>query len=159
MYCPNCGTKNQAAHNFCRSCGLKLDEISRNVAEQFPSDEYAKLMRRKERFEKFGMASLVITAIVGLSMFLYKVGGYKAGLFGETTLLWIAFGAFALFGLLAVFLVNYPKVFMNFENVNPRLDTEKSSKPRDTRRLIEDRLFEPASVTERSTELLEIPRK
>lgn len=159
MYCPNCGTKNQAAHNFCRSCGLKLDEISRNVAEQFPSDEYAALMRRKERFEKFGLAALVITAIVGLSMFLYKVGAYKAGLFGEATLLWLAFGAFALFGLLAVFLLNYPKMFMNFENVNPRLDADQSSKPRETKKLIEDRIFEPASVTEHSTELLEIPRK
>ena len=116
-------------------------------------------MRRKERFEKFGMLSLVITAIVGLSMFLYKVGAYKAGLFGEATLLWIAFGAFALFGLLAVFLLNYPKMFMNFEAVNPRLESDKSSRPRATKKLIEDRLFVAASVTEHSTELLEIFRK
>ena len=109
MYCPNCGTKNQSAHNFCRSCGLKLDEISRNVAGQFPSDEYAKLVRRKERFERFGLASLAIMAIVGLSMFFYKVGAYKAGLFGEATLLWIAFGAFAFFGLLSVFFSITPK--------------------------------------------------
>ena len=48
---------------------------------------------------------------------------------------------------------------MNFESVNPRLDPDQSSEPRDTKKLIEDRIFEPASVTEHSTELLEIPRK
>jgi hypothetical protein len=159
MYCPNCGTNNQAEHNYCRSCGLKLDEISRNVAEQFPSLEYAALIRRKERFEKLGLVSLSITAVIGLSMILYKVGAYKAELFGAAALLWSAFGAFALFGLLAVFFFNYPKVFMNFDKANPRLEPNEPAKPIDTQKLIEDRLFEPASVTEHSTELLEIPRK
>lgn len=159
MYCPNCGTNNQASHNYCRSCGLKLDEISRNVAEQFPSEEYAAMIRRKERFEKLGLASLTITAVIGLSMLLYKVGVYKAELFGEAALLWSALGAFALFGLLAVFFFNYPQMFMNIDKANPRLEPHEPAKPRDTQKLIEDRMFEPASVTEHSTELLKIPRK
>lgn len=157
MYCPSCGTNNQAAHNYCRSCGLKLDEISRNVAAQFPSPKYAALIRRKELFEKLGLASLTVTAVIGLSAILYKVGAYKAELFGATTLLWAAFGAFALFGLLALFFFNYPK-FIELDKTNPRLEPHEPAKSIDTQKLIEHREFEPASVTEHSTELLEVPR-
>lgn len=154
MFCPNCGTANQESHKFCRSCGLKLDEISRNVAEQFPSKEYAALVRRRDRLEKFGLVSLGIMAIVGLSMLLYKVGAYKAELFGEATLMWSAFAAFAVFGLTSVFLFNYAKTIVNVEKLNPNLPAADEMKPADTKKLIEDRPFQPASVVEHTTELL-----
>lgn len=157
MFCPNCGTVNQEAHIYCRSCGLKLDAISRMVAEQFPSAEYAAIVRRKILFEKLGLVSLAVMAIVGLSMLLYKVGAFKAELFGEAAVLWSAFTAFAVFGLAAVFFFNYGKM-IDFEKLNPRLDTKPDSKPLDTQNLIEDRPFKPASVTEHSTELLKKPR-
>lgn len=161
MFCPNCGAKNEIAHLYCRSCGLKLDAISKNVAEQFPSEEYAALQRRKERFEKLGLASLGMTAAIGLAMIIWKVAEYKAALFGPEVLLWSAFGAFALFGLLSVFFFNYPQFFMKFDAVNPRLGATPTADPGNaptTSKLLEDRIFEPASVTEHSTELLSVER-
>lgn len=154
MYCPNCGTDYQAALVYCRSCGLKLDEISRNVAEQFPSPDYAAAVRRKERFDMLGLCSLVIASITGLSMILYKVGSYKAELFGPATLFWSAVVAFAVFGMLAVFFFNYPKKFMNLDGINRRLEPSEPARPIDTQKIIEDRVFEHASVTENPTELL-----
>ncbi len=158
MFCPNCGGDNLSERKYCRSCGLKLDSISKSVAEQFPSVEYVKLQKRKERFEKLGLASLAVTGAIGLGIILSKVAYYKLILFGPEVLLWSAFGAFALSALLSVFFFNYPKLFMKFEKVNPHFSspddrTEAVSLP--TNKLIDDRPFEPVgSVTEHSTELL-----
>ena len=161
MFCPNCGADNRSEQNYCRSCGLKLDSISRSVAEQFPSVEYAKLQKKKERFEKLGLASLAVTGAIGLGMILSKAAYYKLILFGPEVLLWSAFGALALFGLLSVFFFNYPKLFLKFEKVNPRLSPQQNSTaPHTTNKLIADRPFEPVpSVTENSTELLLVPDK
>ncbi|MEO6654775.1 MAG: zinc ribbon domain-containing protein [Pyrinomonadaceae bacterium] len=161
MFCPNCGGDNRSEQNYCRSCGLKLDAISRNVADQFPSVEYAALQRRKERFEKLGLGSLAVTGAIGIGMVFAKAAYYKLMLFGPEVLLWSAFGAFALFALLAIFFFNYPKLFMKFEKIDPRLASDKSTEnvsvPTNT--LIDDRPFEPVgSVTEHSTELLPIDR-
>ncbi len=160
MFCPNCAANNRSEQNFCRSCGLKLDAISRNVAEQFPSVEYAKLQKRKETFEKLGLTSLAVTGAIGLGMFIFKVGYYKLMLFGPEILLWSAFGAFAVAGLLSVFFFNYPKQFMKFEKIDPIVsptDISSDAAPLPTNKLIEDRSFEPiGSVTEHSTELLNV---
>lgn len=160
MFCPNCAAPNADDHSYCRRCGLKLDAIAKTVAEQFPSVEYAALARRIRKFEIVGVASLSIAAIVGLSMLIVKAFQYKIILFGPDVLFYAAIVAFLLFGLFSVFCFNY-KEFVNFEKLNPRLpvadndDVEKWS----TNKLLEDRVFEPASVTEHTTELLEIPRK
>ena len=161
MFCPNCGANNEIAHLYCRTCGLKLDAISKNVAEQFPSEEYAALQRRKERFEKLELASFGMTAAIGLAMIIWKVAEYKAALFGPEVMLWSAFVAFALFGLLSVFFFNYPQLFIKIEAVNPRLSSTSAAAPENTpttNKLLEDRIFEPASVTEHSTELLSVKR-
>lgn len=159
MFCPNCGSNNPATYSFCRSCGLKLDEISQNVASQFPSAEYAAMIRRKELFEKLGVGSLGVMSVIALSAVLYKAGTYKAALFGEAALLWAALGAFAVFGLLAVFFFNYPKVVLNLDKTNTRLEPNETAEKTVTKKLIEDRVFEPASVTEDSTTLLKAPGK
>lgn len=161
MFCPNCGSSNQPSYVFCRACGLKLDEVKRVVAEQIPSEEFAALQRRKELFERLGLFSLAISGIVGISMLVWKVGEIKASIFGPEVLIWSAFGALAFFGLASVFFFNYPRWFMDFEKLNPRLDPAKpeiESKDRTTAKLLEDPIFEPASVTEDSTELLATPR-
>ena len=161
MFCPNCGADNGSEQNYCRSCGLKLAAISRDVAEQFPSIEYARLQKRKELFEKLGLGALIAAGVLGVGMVLSKVAYYKLILFGPEVLMWSAFGAFALFALLAVFFFNYPKQFMKFKKINPRLSSTPTADPENaatTRKLIEDRIFEPPSVTEHSTELLSVER-
>jgi hypothetical protein len=161
MFCPNCGAENRVEQNYCRSCGLKLDAISQAVAEQFPSKEYAELQRRRELFEKLGLFSLSAAGLIGLSYLLFKVAYYKLILFGPDVLFWSAFVALIGFLLLSVFFFNYPKLFMKFEKLNPRLSLpNEPTISATTNKLIEDRPFEPVpSVTEQSTELLQTPEK
>lgn len=156
MFCPNCGSENKNEQNYCRLCGLKLDAISQAVAEQTPSQEYLVLKRRKDVFEKMGVFTLSVTGLIGLGFFLAKVVQYKLILFGEGVLFWSGFAAFVASGLLSVFFFNYPKLFMNFDKLNPRLSpSEEKQISQTTAKLIEDRPFEPVgSVTENSTELL-----
>ncbi|HRI03908.1 MAG TPA: zinc ribbon domain-containing protein [Pyrinomonadaceae bacterium] len=155
MYCPNCGTSNQAEQNYCRACGLKLDEISRNVAEQFPSAEYASIANRIRKFEVSGVFSLATAVIIAFAMLAAKAFQYKVILFGPDVLFYVAIGALLLFALFSVFCFNY-KEFVNFDKLNPRLPSPDSSEVEKvtTNKFIEDRVFEPASVVEHTTELL-----
>lgn len=155
MFCPNCAANNLPDQNYCRTCGLKLDAIAKNVAEQFPSEEYAAVARRIRKFEIVGVFSLSVAAFLGLAILLVKAFQYKVILFGPDALFYAAFAALVLFGLFSVFCFNY-KEFVNFDQLNPRLP---SPEPNDvetvaTNKLIEDRPFEPASVVENTTELL-----
>lgn len=158
MFCPNCGNENSVEQNYCRSCGIKLDAIARAVSEQFPSEEYAALQRRKERFEKLGLVSLSIAGFVGLSLLMFVAAYYKLILLGPELLYGSAIGAVIGFVLLSVFFFNYPKLFMRVDRSNGRsLATEDPTRTNapTTSKLIDDRPFEPVpSVTEHSTELL-----
>lgn len=160
MFCPNCAAPNADDHSFCRRCGLKLDAISKNVAEQFPSEEYTAIANRIRKFEKIGVASLSVAAIIALSMIIIKAYEYKVILFGPNVLLYIAMAAFVLFALFSVYCFNY-KEFINFDKLNPRMPSPEPNEGEKftTSKLIEDRPFEPASVVENTTELLELPLK
>ncbi|MBL8181160.1 MAG: hypothetical protein JNL64_06060 [Blastocatellia bacterium] len=160
MFCPNCAAPNADDHSFCRRCGLKLDAISKNVAEQFPSEEYTAIANRIRKFEKIGVASLSVAAIIALSMIIIKAYEYKVILFGPNVLLYIAMAAFVLFALFSVYCFNY-KEFINFDKLNPRMPSPEPNEGEQftTSKLIEDRPFEPASVVENTTELLELPLK
>jgi hypothetical protein len=156
MFCPNCSASNNDDQHFCRSCGLKLDAIVMELAEQRPSPEYAELMQKVRRFEKLGVASLTIFALIGLALLFSKVFYYKLILFGPEVLFWAATIAMIAFGLLSVFLFNYPKFGIKLDKVNPRLPIPVMPPDRKatTKKLLADPPFEPASVTEHSTELL-----
>lgn len=159
MFCPNCAAPNADEHSYCRRCGLKIDAISKTVAEQFPSAEYAAIARRIRAFEIVGVFSLSIAAIVGLSMLIVKAYEYKVILLGPDVLFYSALAALLLFGLFSVFCFNY-KEFVNFDKLNPRLSSKEAENVEKvtTNKLIEDRPFEPASVVENTTELLKVPR-
>jgi hypothetical protein len=162
MFCPNCGAENRVEQNYCRSCGLRLDAISHLVGEQFPTKEYAALQKRKERFEKLGLLTLFLFGFLAFALVFGEAAYYKIILFGANVVFGAAFAAMIGFGLLSVFFFNYPKLFMKFDKVNPRLpsnsETEVAGKT--TRNLLEDKPFQPiSSVTESSTELLPVKKK
>lgn len=156
MFCPNCGKENQAEQKFCRSCGLKLDAILQVVVDQFPSEEYAALLRRKRIVEKFGFASLSIAGLIGLMSLIFAAALYKLILFGPEVLFWASAIALMVFLLFGASFIGYSKLFLRLEKVNPQsAPLDEFSPEQTTAKLLEDRFFEPVpSVTENSTDLL-----
>ena len=73
MFCPNCGNKNAESQNFCRSCGLGLEKIAESLTEQLPTVSVESLQDRKERLERFGMASLSVFGLGIVGFFLYNI--------------------------------------------------------------------------------------
>jgi hypothetical protein len=161
MFCPNCAAENRSEQNYCRSCGLNLNPITQAVLEQAPSNEYARLHRRKELFEKLGTFSLSIAGIIAFSFLIVLAAYYKMILLGPEVLFWSGFAALISFLLLSIFFFIYPKLFMKFERLNlDRRQTDRSEIAVPTAKLIEDRPFEPIpTVTEDSTDLLLTPEK
>lgn len=156
MFCPNCGSKNGIEQNYCRGCGLRLDAIAEAVAGQFPSESYAALQRRKERFEKLGVLSFAIAGFVGFSLILFKAAQYKAILFGEEVLIWSAIGAVIGSILLSLFFFSYPRLFMKGTG-RPKAESQPASPV--TAGLIEDHPPDYVStVTDETTKNLGIPR-
>lgn len=164
MFCPNCGANNKIEQSFCRSCGLKLDAVLRAITDQVPTKEYAKLQKRKDLFEKLGVFSLSISAVIAIGLFFSKVVYYKMILFGTDILYWAGFTALVVFGLLSVFFFNYTKLFMNVEKANNRMLNEKERTDSDsssaTNKLLSDGIIEPIpTITEKTTGLLSAKRK
>ena len=159
MFCPNCGAENNSEQNFCRSCGLNLNAVIRSISEQLPSNEHARLQRRKELFEKLGSFSLTISGIIAFSFLIFLAVYYKMAWLGPEVLFWSGFGALIGFLLLSIFFLGYPKLFMKFERLDHReRHTSEPEIAAPTTKLIEDRPFEPIpSVTEDSTDLLPAP--
>jgi hypothetical protein len=163
MFCPNCGNENQVDHHYCRSCGLKLDAIAREVSGQFPSNEYAELQRRKERFEKMGMVSLSIAGVIGFALLVFPAAYFKLILFGPEILFGSAVAALIVFLLASLFFTHYPNFSKKFEKLKSLEPPPPEPHPVTasiTNKLIEDKPFEPIpSVTEHSTELLHAAKK
>ncbi|MEO8649481.1 MAG: hypothetical protein ABI539_09975 [Acidobacteriota bacterium] len=135
--------------------------ITQFVSEQFPTEEYAVLQRRKERFEKLGLLSLSMFGFLGFALLFGNAAYYKIILFGPEIIFGAALAAMFIFGLLSVFFFNYPKIFMGVEKVNHRLPVASGPdlEAPETARLLEESRLEPIhSVTEDPTELLAVKK-
>lgn len=156
MFCPNCASRNESTQHYCRACGLKLDAIVANVAAQRPSKEFERLLARKRKFETLGFFSVSVAGIIGFSLLIAGAFYYKLQIFGPELLFRSASIALVVFALASIFFFNYPKFAMRFDRIDPNFAPEEEDQPRsgDTNKLLSDAPFEPASVTEHSTELL-----
>ena len=156
MFCPNCGTENKIGLNYCRSCGLKLDEIVEAVADQRPSNIDAETQRQRENLERSSFRSLLLAGVSGLILFVVlatqytNLGYYFTAVLIGSIVAWLVF-----FVLPAAGSISYAKAYLKHRKI--RLEKDRPSDVA-TGKLIEDRPFEPAvSVTENTTDLLEVP--
>jgi len=132
---------------------LALDGISAELAAQDPSPEMALVLKKQKRAERFGVFSLSIAGIIGLGILLAVAFYYKVAILGPEVLFGSAVGALILFLLASIFLFAYSRYFMK-GGVHDVSVPEQRNLKAPTNKLLNDPSFEPASVTEHSTELL-----
>lgn len=155
MFCPNCGANNSTEQKFCRACGLNLEKSAESLLEQMPSANEANLLRYEksiERFGSFALGGLGVVGIVSVAALLFYLV-QKLILSGTNIyagILLIAFFVFALLSL--VFVVFNESLKEKKAKLNYRANELTEAK--NTGKLLEEKPFIPASVTENSTELL-----
>jgi hypothetical protein len=153
MFCPNCAAQNETAQHYCRMCGLKLDAIKTQMDLQKPSPELADLFKKQRLMKRLGVLSLSTAGFIAFALVFAQVIYYKLLILGPVLLFGGAIGAVVLFLLASAVLFAYPKLFMKLDRSEPHLP-EQAEISTPTKKLLNDPPFEPASVTEHSTELL-----
>jgi hypothetical protein len=160
MYCPNCGAQNKKKQNFCRYCGLHLQDIEKTFLDQLVFGEETKRLKNLRNVRK-------ITDYAQFFSFVTLVTGIIALVFSDSSIGKVLLTA----GLLSFFLAQAIRgIFGYFQRQSsgrdkPRgvsNDTEQQHefKTRETNKLIEEKPFTPVpGVTENSTELLVVDRK
>jgi hypothetical protein len=75
MFCPNCGAKNSQAQNFCRACGIGLEEISSALAVQRPRgiDTLTPEKSALDKAGEVGMIGLGGVGLIGVGWLIYKI--------------------------------------------------------------------------------------
>lgn len=151
VFCPNCGAKNKIEQNFCRFCGLNLQETAKSLAAQLSFGKNARELKQLQLIKKFtdyGSIGLTIIASIAIAFYAYVVVT-KMVFSGKRVLL----GLFLLsmvfqFVMRHIRRIKRNKIRENNEEVN--LTAQK-----ETAKLLEEKPFAPAhGVTENSTELL-----
>jgi hypothetical protein len=157
MYCPNCGNKNAAGQNFCRSCGLGLEKIAESL-EQLPTVAVKSLQERKERLERLGVTSLSIFGLGIVGFLLYNIFFKLMPTYGAfvATLAVLAAIVFIGSGLASVILFAKAK---ELKEAAGKRELGPPGEP--TGRLLESREQPAFSIADRTTNLLPVadPKK
>ena len=159
MYCPNCGAQNKKKQNFCRYCGLSLQDIEKSYLSQLAFGADTKLLKKLRSARKTSDAAhffSVIILIIGIiTMFLSDSSMGKILITGSLlSFFWVQIIREAVGYIQRRHLEknDVPNVSNNAEH--------REFKTRETNKLIEEKPFVPvSSVTENSTQLLYIDRK
>jgi hypothetical protein len=154
MYCPNCGRTNTLGQKFCRSCGLSLEKIAQEIAEQLPAEEVGKHLQDRLHGVERGLhivarstISLVVCGVVwGI---IYEIILVKGEVLAGSLFLSFVVGLL-LFAGLAVCRDSLLKT-SGKRQVMP----QKMSQAEETANLLPESFHEVTpSVAERTTELL-----
>ncbi len=156
VFCPNCSAKNTIEQNFCRFCGLNLQETTKSLVAQVTFGKNASELKQLQLIKKFtdcGSNILVILVSIAIVFYVYVILT-KMVFSGERVLIGLVLLSMIYqFVMRRIRRIKRNKVKENNEEAN-------LSSPGETAKLLEEKIFAPAaSVTENSTELLYIENK
>lgn len=66
MYCPNCGAQNKKKQNYCRYCGLHLQDIEKSYLSQLVFGEDTKRLKNLRKVRKFVDYVQFLSFVLGL---------------------------------------------------------------------------------------------
>jgi hypothetical protein len=161
MHCPSCGANASADQKFCRACGLSLEKVPGLLAEQLQTAKSGQIEKGPGRplwFEIENWGRLVV--VIGLTVFIplgLATGVYVLLRSGNTigALGLIAVGAFLVFGALPLAWGEYLR---KSSAGRPSRESETLEPTGSSTKALGESAMEPVpSVTEKTTELLELP--
>lgn len=151
MFCPNCGANNNKKQNYCRFCGLNLQESAKSLTNQIVFGEDSKSLKKLssvKRVVDFTSTALIGMLVVGIAAYLF----FFDPKFGKD-LIKISLGVFFLLKTIQE-IIGYFQRRARSENKRFEPNRVGQSESKETAKLLEERPFEPVpSVTESSTEL------
>ena len=147
MYCPNCGSQNKKKQNYCRFCGLSLHDIERTYLNQlvFGKDtQEAQNFRNVRKVVDYTEILLIVAGVATVLTLYFSGYPVKLRLFG------IVIAVTLLFDVVRRIIRHFEQKRFRENNKDQTLPGTKD----ETTKLIEEKMFVLASVTEHSTQLL-----
>ena len=156
VFCPNCSAKNKIEQNFCRFCGLNLQETTKSLVAQVEFGKNARELKQLQLIKKltdYGSVALTIIVSIALAFYVYAILT-KMIFSGERILLGLV-----LISMVYQFVMRHIRRLKR-SKVKENNDELNLSSKRETAKLLEEKPFAPvASVTENATELLLVENK
>ena len=157
MFCPNCGANNSKKQNYCRFCGLNLQDTAKSLTNQIVFGEDSKSLKRLssvKRVVDFTSTALIGMLIVGIAAYLF----FFDPKFGKD-LIKISLGIFFLLKTIQE-IIGYFQRRARSENKRFEPKVAEQFESKETAKLLEEKPFEPVpSVVENSTELFPVENK
>lgn len=155
MFCPNCGAKNNRNQNYCRFCGLHLQEIAKSLNDQLAFGESSQFLKNLSKARQ--TANFVLTVLIGsliASGIFYLFYDAKIG----ANLLKISMALFFLSLITQGIFSRLQRKESEKTRIRRSQTNEFESKK--TAKLLEEKPFVPAqSIVENSTQLFPLENK
>lgn len=157
MFCPNCGANNNRKQNYCRFCGLNLQETAKSLVNQIVFGEDSRSLKKLssvKRVVDFTSTAVIGMLVVGIAAYLFLFDPK----FGKD-LIKISLGVFFLLKTIQE-IISYFQRRVRSENKRFEPNGGERFKSVETAKLLEEKPFDPVpSVIENSTELFPAENK
>ena len=156
MFCPNCGANNNKKQNYCRFCGLNLQDTAKSLTTQIVFGEDSKRLKTLSTVKR--VVDFTSTALIGAFIVGFVALFFFAPEFGRN--LWkISLGVFLLLQIVQQSIGYFQRQERSkAKRFEPNKIEQFESK--ETAKLLEEKPFEAVpSVVENSTELFPIENK
>lgn len=157
MFCPNCGANNNRKQNYCRFCGLNLQETAKSLVNQIVFGEDSRSLKKLssvKRVVDFTSTAVIGMLVVGIAAYLFLFDPK----FGKD-LIKISLGVFFLLKTIQE-IISYFQRRARSENKRFEPNGGERFKSVETAKLLEEKPFDPVpSVIENSTELFPAENK
>lgn len=153
MYCPNCGAKNNKKQNFCRYCGLHLQDIEKVFSNQLvfgTETKRLKSLRQIRQITDYAQFFTFFTLALGLIFLFYDSSFGKMLITASLLAYFLAETVRQIYGYF-----QRQDSAKNKKTKNFNASSKNEFEAKETNKLLEEKPFVAASsVTENSTELL-----
>jgi hypothetical protein len=153
MYCPNCGANNNKKQNFCRYCGLHLQDIEKRFLNQLvfgTETKRLKSLRQIRQITDYAQLFTFLTLALGMIFLFYDSSFGKMLITASLLAYFLSEIVREIFGYF-----QRQSSTKNKESENFNVTSKSELEGKETNKLLEEKPFIPVpSVTENSTELL-----